>query len=144
MDFRDANCTPTVVNSEVKLKRPKPSHRSASAVDEFIGERIRERRRQIGMSQTTLADAIGVTFQQIQKYERGVNRVAASTLVDLSSALGAPVAAFLPGKQGMDGDDLEELSTLYVNLTAQGRKLLIETARTFESQPGIRRRSKRN
>lgn len=70
--------------------------RSATAIDRGIGERIRARRLEIGMSQEKLADAIGVTFQQVQKYEKGVNRVAASTLFAIAQALGAKLVSFFP------------------------------------------------
>lgn len=70
--------------------------RSATAIDRAIGERIRARRLEIGMSQEKLADAIGVTFQQVQKYEKGVNRVAASTLFAIAQALDAKLVSFFP------------------------------------------------
>ena len=61
--------------------------RSANAVDRKIGQRVRTRRLEIGMSQERLAELLGVTFQQVQKYEKGVNRIAASRLHDISNAL---------------------------------------------------------
>jgi transcriptional regulator with XRE-family HTH domain len=77
-------------------KRVNSKPRSATAIDGVIGERIRARRLEIGMSQEKLADAIGVTFQQIQKYEKGVNRVAASTLFAIAQALDAKLVSFFP------------------------------------------------
>lgn len=68
--------------------------RATNAVDRKIGERVRSRRLEIGMSQERLADLIGVTFQQVQKYEKGVNRIAASRLFDISLALDLPVSRF--------------------------------------------------
>jgi len=65
-------------------------------VDRYVGERLRAERLQQAMSQTELGAAIGVTFQQIQKYERGANRVSASMLVRASKALGVPVGEFFP------------------------------------------------
>lgn len=59
-----------------------------------VGAKVRLRRKQLGMSQKGLADALGVTFQQVQKYERGANRVSASTLARVAQALEIPVAAF--------------------------------------------------
>jgi transcriptional regulator with XRE-family HTH domain len=56
-------------------------------LDVSMGMRIRDRRKALGVSQTTLADAIGLTFQQIQKYERGTNRVSFSRLVEIAQAL---------------------------------------------------------
>ncbi len=71
--------------------------RSANAVDKKIGQRVRARRLEIGMSQERLADVLGVTFQQVQKYEKGVNRIAASRLFNISAALDVPVARFFEG-----------------------------------------------
>jgi transcriptional regulator with XRE-family HTH domain len=64
-------------------------------IDVAVGARIRARRLELGMSQTKLAKALGLTFQQVQKYERGDNRVSASTLVRTASALGVATAALL-------------------------------------------------
>lgn len=64
------------------------------AVDVAVGERIRAARLLRGLSQSDLADAIGVSFQQVQKYERGSNRVSASRLYDLSRILGVAIQEF--------------------------------------------------
>jgi transcriptional regulator with XRE-family HTH domain len=71
-----------------------------------IGARMRTRRRQLGLSQSDLADRLGVSFQQVQKYERGANRVAASTLLVAAQALGTSVA-WLVGEEtsGREDDD---------------------------------------
>jgi transcriptional regulator with XRE-family HTH domain len=71
--------------------------RAANAIDRKIGQRVRSRRLEIGMSQERLAELLGITFQQVQKYEKGVNRIAASRLFDISSALQQPVARFYEG-----------------------------------------------
>jgi transcriptional regulator with XRE-family HTH domain len=63
-------------------------------VDVHVGTRVRLRRTLLGMSQEKLGEAIGLTFQQVQKYERGANRVGASRLFDLSRVLDVPVAFF--------------------------------------------------
>ena len=65
--------------------------------DVHIGRRIRERRIELGMSQSALADVLGITFQQVQKYERGGNRVSGSRLWDISRALGVEVSHFFDG-----------------------------------------------
>jgi transcriptional regulator with XRE-family HTH domain len=72
-----------------------------SPIDVHVGSRIRLRRTLMGMSQERLGEAIGLTFQQVQKYERGVNRVGASRLFDLSKVLDVPVSFFfddIPGE----------------------------------------------
>jgi transcriptional regulator with XRE-family HTH domain len=63
-------------------------------IDVHVGQRTRQRRNLMGMSQSVLGDAIGLTFQQIQKYERGANRVSSSRLFDLGRVLDVPVAYF--------------------------------------------------
>jgi transcriptional regulator with XRE-family HTH domain len=68
-------------------RRPNP-------VDVHVGSRVRLRRMLLGMSQERLGEQLGLTFQQIQKYEKGVNRIGASRLYDLSNVLGVPVQFF--------------------------------------------------
>src|ERR1700760_1072881 len=68
-------------------------------IDIEVGGRIRARRVSLGVSQTALAKALGLTFQQVQKYEKGANRVSASTLVRVARELGVTVA-FLVGEGG--------------------------------------------
>lgn len=63
-------------------------------IDERVGHKIRHRRWQLDMSQTELADKIGVRFQQVQKYERGINRISASRLWETSIALEVPITYF--------------------------------------------------
>ena len=70
-----------------KLDKPNP-------IDVHVGSRVRLRRTLLGMSQEKLGDAIGLTFQQVQKYERGANRIGASRLFDLSRVLDVPVSFF--------------------------------------------------
>ncbi len=65
-----------------------------SPIDVHVGSRIRLRRTLLGMSQERLGESIGLTFQQVQKYERGVNRVGASRLFDLSRVLDVPISFF--------------------------------------------------
>ena len=73
---------------------PAEKESRASPVDVYVGSRIRLRRTLLGMSQERLGEALGLTFQQVQKYERGVNRVSASRLFDLSRVLDVPIAFF--------------------------------------------------
>ena len=63
-------------------------------VDVHVGARLRQRRTLLGMSQTTLGEALGLSFQQVQKYERGANRIGSSRLFDLSLVLDVPVEHF--------------------------------------------------
>lgn len=68
-----------------------------NAVDVSVGKNIRFRRLERGMSQTSLANQLGVSFQQLQKYEKGTNRVGASRLMQIAHALKVPVTAFFEG-----------------------------------------------
>lgn len=71
--------------------------RSPNRIDHHIGARLRLRRIMVGMSQEKLAELLGLTFQQIQKYERGINRIAASRLFDIAGVLEVPVTYFYEG-----------------------------------------------
>ena len=68
--------------------------RRANPVDKHVGERVRMRRMLLGMSQEKLGEHLGLTFQQVQKYEKGVNRIGASRLFDLAQVLGVPIQFF--------------------------------------------------
>jgi len=69
-------------------------------LDQRVGERLRSRRLKMGLSQTALGIAAGVTFQQIQKYERGTNRISASRMIQFAEKLGVPPAYFVEGFGG--------------------------------------------
>ncbi len=77
-----------------KSKSRRGRGRGIGPVDVHVGARVRVRRTLLGMSQTTLGDAIGLTFQQMQKYESGANRISASRLFDLSRVLDVPIEYF--------------------------------------------------
>ena len=73
------------------------SRSSINPTDKYVGSRLRMRRLMLDMSQTNIADALGLTFQQVQKYERGSNRISASRLQHLSQILQVPVPFFFEG-----------------------------------------------
>jgi len=75
---------------------PRPSAR-ANAADRYVGNRIRERRVMLGLSQQQLAQMIGVTYQQAHKYERGLNRISAGRLYEIAQVLSVPVSWFFEG-----------------------------------------------
>lgn len=66
-------------------------------IDVHVGQRVRQRRTLLGMSQERLASGVGLTFQQIQKYERGKNRIGSSRLYEFAKILGVPVSYFFEG-----------------------------------------------
>ncbi|MBY6201093.1 helix-turn-helix domain-containing protein [Maritalea mobilis] len=71
-------------------------------VDVHVGKRVRHRRWMVGMTQQQLAEKVGIKFQQIQKYETGMNRVSASRLWDIAEALSVPVSYFFEGMDSVD------------------------------------------
>jgi transcriptional regulator with XRE-family HTH domain len=82
------------------------TRRDPNYIDVHVGARIRMRRQLINMSQERLGELLGITFQQVQKYEKGSNRISASRLFYASKTLGVPVQFFydgLPGAEGADG-----------------------------------------
>jgi transcriptional regulator with XRE-family HTH domain len=82
------------------IKTPNPT-------DKYVGARIRMRRLMLGMSQTGLAQGLGLTFQQIQKYEKGINRVGASRLQQIAHILKVPVEFFFEGAPSVVGAKLD-------------------------------------
>jgi DNA-binding XRE family transcriptional regulator len=76
-----------------KTKRKSAPPRSANAIDEFIGARMRERRHALNISQADLGKKLSVSFQQIQKYEKGINRVSAARLFDICKALNVSLSS---------------------------------------------------
>lgn len=115
-----------------------------SPVDSQVGSRIRLRRMILGMSQERLGGAIGVTFQQVQKYERGVSRVSAGRLHSLADALDVPVSYFFDEAVLVTGDGASERSKQAVGQDmpeAMSRETL-ELLRAYYgiSDPEIRQR----
>src|SRR5258705_10211281 len=104
-----------------------------TALELAIGARMRTRRRQLSLSQSDLADKLGVSFQQVQKYERGANRVAASTLVAASHALGTTVS-WLVGEESSGRDDDEDV------FRALARPGALEILQAFNAIPDPRTR----
>jgi len=85
------------------MTSPADSTRNPAAsgpIDVHVGQRIRLRRTLMGLSQEKLGEALGLTFQQVQKYERGANRVSASRLLELSRVMNVPVSFFFDGAPG--------------------------------------------
>lgn len=81
-------------------------------VDIHVGNKIRLRRRLLGMSQAAVAGQIGISFQQLQKYESGANRVGASRLYQLARVLGVAPSAFFRGLEGEDGGQSDTVGPL--------------------------------
>ena len=86
------------------MKERPPPKRRATAEDVAIGQKLRALRLDRGLSQGALAAQVGVTFQQLQKYEKGVNRISAGRLAALAAALGVPVTAFYAAAARRESD----------------------------------------
>lgn len=113
-------------------------------VDAHVGKRIRHRRWLVGMTQQQLAEAVGIKFQQIQKYETGMNRVSASRLWDIANALDVPIEFFFEGlavgKPGsatpgeadiMSDKEALNLLRIFHAIPEQQRRRLFELARVL-------------
>lgn len=93
-----------------------PSKRSPNPVDVHVGTRMRMRRMMLSVSQEKLGEALGVSFQQIQKYEKGTNRIGAGRLQDIANQLEVPISYFyddMPGAERTDG--FSETGVSYVS-----------------------------
>jgi len=118
-------------------------------IDHHVGRRLRRRRRLMGFTQQSLAELVGVRFQQIQKYECGANRVSAARLFELAEALNVPVQYFYDGlserDQGIDQDLPEfmardimskketlDLVRAYYSIDEGPRKHLLDLAKSLE------------
>ena len=83
-------------------------------IDKHVGSRVRMRRMMLGMSQSTLADGLDLTVQQVQKYEKGTNRISASRLQHISQILQLPVTFFFEGTPGQSKEKDDAPSLAYV------------------------------
>ena len=110
----------------------------AHTVDVHVGKRIRQRRWLIGMTQQTLADMVGIKFQQIQKYETGSNRVSASRLWEIGEAMGVPVSFFFEGIK--DNSQHTGAESQYAAPDMLSDKEAMELVRTYYAIPENQRR----
>ncbi|MDJ0629939.1 MAG: helix-turn-helix transcriptional regulator [Rhodobacter sp.] len=107
-------------------------------VDVHVGKRVRHRRWMVGMTQQQLASRVGIKFQQIQKYETGMNRISASRLWDIADALEVPVSFFFEGLDDSDGMAAFEQSGLPGDILAD--KEALELVRSYYAMPEPQRR----
>ena len=118
------------------------SSRRANPVDVHVGSRVRLRRMLLGMSQEKLGEHLGLTFQQIQKYEKGINRIGASRLFDLSKVLAVPVQFFyeeLPVSGGRARGFAEQPESYAVEFLASREGLELNKAFARITDPRVRR-----
>ena len=117
--------------------------KAPNPVDKYVGSRVRMRRIMLGMSQEKLGDSLGLTFQQVQKYEKGTNRIGASRLQQISEILQVPVSFLFeggPAGPAADGGMSEAPSPAYVSdFLATSEGLALTRAFTRISDPKLRR-----
>jgi transcriptional regulator with XRE-family HTH domain len=132
---------PRMSTLEVKQAMVK---KAPDPVDKHVGSRVRMRRLMLGMSQSKLADGLGLTFQQVQKYEKGANRMGASRLQHLSHILQIPVPFFFEGAPHLTGQPTgigERPSPAYVSeFLATSEGLALTKAFMRIKAPALRRR----
>jgi transcriptional regulator with XRE-family HTH domain len=117
--------------------------KTPNPIDRHVGSRVRMRRMMIAMSQEKLGERLGITFQQVQKYEKGTNRIGASRLHQISSILGVPVAFFYEGAPNAEGtpNSTESGNPPYVSdFLATSEGLALTKAFMKVSDPKLRRR----
>ena len=118
-------------------KKPHP-------IDVHVGSRVRLRRTMIGMSQEKLGEALGITFQQIQKYEKGANRIGASRLQQISSVLNTPISFFFEdapgGGAGAEGFAETSSTSYVVDFLSSSEGLQLNRAFVKIEDPKVRRK----
>ncbi|SET79856.1 helix-turn-helix domain-containing protein [Oceanicella actignis] len=108
-------------------------------VDVHVGKRVRHRRWMVGMTQQQLGEKVGIKFQQIQKYETGMNRISASRLWDIARALGVPVSFFFEGlEEGEAAAPAQTAAQTRGDLLAD--KEALELVRSYYAIPEEQRR----
>lgn len=132
----------------VQRRKQRKTRGKPNAVDIHVGSRVRQRRTLLGLSQEKLAGALDLTFQQVQKYERGANRIGAGRLYELSKALDVPVSYFFeelpdqaePGATPPKGLAETAPSRYEGDPMAQRETLLLVRAYYGMGDPAVRRR----
>ena len=128
------------------------SDKAPHYVDQHVGRQIRELRRRLHVSQEKLAETLGLTFQQVQKYEKGSNRVSASKLFEVAAALGVDIGYFFRGlaspcAEGVAETEAEpfdheapatlegrEVDKLLVEMSRKRRRLVVDLARALAAE----------
>ncbi|TFF25447.1 XRE family transcriptional regulator [Jiella endophytica] len=120
------------------------SKKKPNPIDTHVGSRVRLRRTMLGMSQEKLGEALGITFQQVQKYEKGSNRIGASRLQHISDVLNVPVAYFFedaPGSPAQTSSGMSETGSDYVvDFLSTSEGLQLNRAFVRIADPKVRKR----
>ena len=133
------------------LKKTRRRRVGNRAFDAHVGQRVRLRRTLLGMSQERLGDALELTFQQVQKYERGANRVSASMMVRAARCLEVAPAYFFEGVDALpsDGGPVSpflamaadraglELAEAWPSIPSDKRRVLVDLAKSLQTKPPV-------
>jgi transcriptional regulator with XRE-family HTH domain len=130
--------------TEPTTRLPRENHRQATEIDQLVGARLKMQRKLAGLSQDGLASMLGLTFQQVQKYEKGVNRIGASRLFDIAQKLNVPVQFFFDdagvkeAKAGASTDTASQTTADFLSMvsSSDGAKMV----RAFQNISDPRRR----
>ena len=127
------------------LSDEQPVKKLPNPIDKHVGSRVRMRRVLIGMSQERLGGALGLTFQQVQKYEKGTNRIGASRLQQIAGVLSVPPAFFfedMPASEGAptEGSFAEEGAGFVVDFLSTAEGLLLNKAFVRIREPRVRKK----
>ncbi len=121
--------------SDVPLTGKRPN-----ATDVYVGGKVRMRRKMLGLSQEKLGDLLGITFQQIQKYEKGTNRIGASRLQAMAKALDVPISFFFPDEPVPEFGMQESGADYALDFMSSSEGLEIGRAFTRIRDPKVRRK----
>jgi transcriptional regulator with XRE-family HTH domain len=132
---------------QMTLPAPETQEQRLNAVDVHVGSRVRLRRTLLSLSQEDLARALGISFQQVQKYERGVNRIGASRLFDLAGTLDVPISFFFDAMPPPPGGSANEpgrssptLEGLPADIMSRGETLDLVRGFFRIAEPAVRKR----
>lgn len=113
--------------------------KKANPIDAQVGNRVRIRRMLVGMSQEKLGDLLGLTFQQVQKYEKGINRIGAGRLFEIARILDVPIDFFYDGVGGA-AEGLAETGAPVMEFVSSGEGLQLSLAFMKIRDPKVRKR----
>jgi transcriptional regulator with XRE-family HTH domain len=123
------------------IKSQKQNPKRPNPTDIYVGSRVRMRRKMLGLSQEKLGEKLGITFQQIQKYEKGTNRVGASRLQAMADAMEVPIAYFFPdAAEGAQSGMQEEGAVFMMDFMSTSEGLDLSRAFMRIKSPKVRRK----
>jgi transcriptional regulator with XRE-family HTH domain len=120
-------------------QRALTSSKRVSPIDKHVGSRVRMRRLMLDFSQTRLGDGLGITFQQVQKYEKGANRISASRLQQIADILNVPVPFFFEGTPDNEAKGSTEFPEYVNSFLATADGIALVRAFTLIKKPKLRR-----